>query len=162
LNEIEQCLVHLVGVGPDDRVRPACDDGGANVLQQRRKPSAGDLVGQHAILVAVDHQDGDADRGEIGPEVFQAGGDAADGGVGGRRERHVEAVLPRLIADPAAAQQVDVVGAVHEVLHRGRPVGGDPRRDALENAAVDAVTIVGRLEQERQQRGDQHRRPDPL
>src|SRR6185437_14195047 len=80
--EVEQCPVDLVGVGPDDRVRAARDDGGAGVLQQRGKPLASGLVGQDAILVAVDDQDGDADRGEVAPEVFQAGCDAADGGVG--------------------------------------------------------------------------------
>ena len=77
-DEVEQCLVDLVGVGPDDRVRAARDDGGAGVLQQRGKPAAGGLVGQDAILVAVDDQDGDADLGQITPEVFQAGGYAAE------------------------------------------------------------------------------------
>ena len=99
------------------------------LLQQRGKPLAGGLVGQDAILVAVDDQDGDADRGEVAPEVFQAGCDAAEGGVGRGGDGDVEAVLPRLVADPAAAQEIDVVGVVQEVFHRGRPVGGDPRRD---------------------------------
>ena len=62
-DEVEQCLVNLVGVGPDDRVRPARDDGGAGVVQQRGKPAAGGLVGQDTILVAVDDQDRDADLG---------------------------------------------------------------------------------------------------
>src|SRR5689334_17050841 len=83
-DEVEQCLVDLVGVGPDDRVWAASDDGGAGVLQQRGKPAAGGLVGQDAVLVAVNDQDGDADRGQIAAEVFQAGGDAAEGGVGRR------------------------------------------------------------------------------
>jgi len=96
------------------------------------------------------------------PEVFQAGGDAAQGGVGRRGDGHVEAVLPRLVADPAAAQEIDVVGLVQQVFHRGRPVSRDTRRDAVENAAVNAFRIVVRLEQERQQRGDQHGRLDPL
>src|SRR5580704_13828238 len=61
--EVEQCLVDLVGVGPDDRVRPACDEGGAGVGQQRGEPAAGGLVGQDAILVAVDDEDGNANRG---------------------------------------------------------------------------------------------------
>jgi hypothetical protein len=34
-DEVEQCLVDLVGVGPDDRVRPARDDDAAGVDQQR-------------------------------------------------------------------------------------------------------------------------------
>src|SRR6202042_2838836 len=126
-DEVEQRLIDLVGVGPDDRVRAAGDDGGAGVLQQRGEPLAGGLVGQHAILVAVDYQDGDADRGEIAPEVFQAGCDATEGCVGRCRDGHVEAVLPGLVADPAAAQEIYVVAAVHEGLHRRRPVSGDSR-----------------------------------
>src|SRR5216684_6095124 len=90
-DEVEQCLVDLLGVGPDDRVRSAGDDGGADVLQQRGKPLAGGLVGQNAILVAVDNQDGNLDSCEISPEVFQAGCDAAEGGAGRGGDGHVEA-----------------------------------------------------------------------
>src|SRR4029077_17789960 len=118
-DEVEQCPVDLLGVGPDDRVRPARDDGGTGVFQQRGEPPAGGLVGQHAVLVAVDDQYGNLDSCEISPEVFQAGGDAAGGGGGRRGQRGVEAVLPRLVADPVPAQQIDVVGVVHEVFHRG-------------------------------------------
>src|SRR5271169_91872 len=81
-DEVEQCLVDLVGVGPDDRVGSACDDSGAGVLQQCGEPAAGGLVGQDAVLVAVDDQDGNFDCCEVAAEVFQAGGDAAEGGVG--------------------------------------------------------------------------------
>src|SRR5579863_7959315 len=81
-DEVEQGPVDLAGVGPDDGVRPARDDGEAGVVQQRGEPAAGGLMGQDAILVAVDDQDGDADRGQVRSEVFLAGGDAAEGGVG--------------------------------------------------------------------------------
>src|SRR5689334_20440487 len=106
-DEVEQCLVDLIGVGPDDRVRAASDDGGAGVLQQRGKLAAGDLVAQDAILVAVNDQDGDADRGQIAAEVFQAGCDAAERGVGRRGDGDIEAVLPRLVADPVPAEEID-------------------------------------------------------
>ena len=43
----------------------------------------------------------------------------------------------------------------------GRPAGGDPRREAVEDAPVNAFGIVVRLEQERQQRRHQHCRLDP-
>jgi hypothetical protein len=160
-DEVEQCLVDLVGVGPDDRVRPACDDGCAGILQQRGKSPAGGLVRQHAILVAVDDQDRDADRGEIAPEVFPAGCDAAERGVGRCGDGHVEAVLPCLVADPAAAQEIDVVRAVHEVFHRRWPVSGDSRRDAVKNAPVNTFGVVVGLEQEGQKRRHQHSCPDP-
>src|SRR5580658_610272 len=114
VDEIEKRLADLVSVGPDDRVRPARDDGGTVVLQQLRKPPAGGLVGQDAVLVSVDDQDRDADRGEIASEVFQAGCDAAESGLGRRGNGNVEAVLPCLVADPAAAKEIDVVGAVQE------------------------------------------------
>src|SRR6478672_356299 len=83
-DEVEQCLVDLVGVGPDDRVRAARDDSRAGVLQQRGKPPAGGLVGQQAVLIAVDNQDGNADRGQFPPEALQASGDTAKGGMGRR------------------------------------------------------------------------------
>src|SRR5580658_5455752 len=70
-DEVEQGPVDLVGVGPDDRVRAARDDGGARVVEQGGQPAAGGLVGQDAILVALDDQDGDADRGQVRPEVCQ-------------------------------------------------------------------------------------------
>src|SRR5690349_20328869 len=76
---------------PADRIsRPACDVGGAAVVQQRGKPLAGGLVGQDAILVAVDDQDGNADRGANAAEVFQAGCDAAERGVGRRGDSDVK------------------------------------------------------------------------
>jgi hypothetical protein len=53
-------------VGPDDRVRAAGDDDGARVVQQRGHPAGGGLVGQDAILAAVDDQDGNADGGQVG------------------------------------------------------------------------------------------------
>jgi hypothetical protein len=53
-DEAEQRLVDLVGVGPDDRVRPARDDGAAGVLQQRGEPAAGGRVRQDTMLVSVD------------------------------------------------------------------------------------------------------------
>jgi hypothetical protein len=56
------------------------------------------------------------------PRVAWAGGGDGD----------VEAVLPRLVADPAAAEEIDVVGVVQEVFHRRRPVGGDTHRDGVE------------------------------
>jgi hypothetical protein len=42
----------------------------------------------------------------------------------------------------------------------GRPVGRDAGGEAVEDAPVDAVRIVSGLEQERQQRRDQHGRLD--
>jgi hypothetical protein len=51
------------------------------------------LVGQHAILIAVDDQDRDADRGQIAPEIFQEGGDASECGVRRCGDGGVEAVL---------------------------------------------------------------------
>jgi hypothetical protein len=62
----------------------------------------------------VDDQDRDANRGQIAAEVFQAGCDAAERGMGRCGDGGIKAVLPGLVADPAAAQEIDVVGAVQE------------------------------------------------
>jgi hypothetical protein len=55
----------------------------------------------------------------------------------------VKAVLPGLVADPASAQKIDVVGTVHEVFHRRRPAGRDPRLHAIENGPVNAIWAIG-------------------
>jgi hypothetical protein len=45
------------------------------------------------------------------------------------------------------AQEIDVAGAVQEVFHHGRPISGETCRQAVEYAAVNAVSAVVRLEQ---------------
>jgi hypothetical protein len=51
-DQVERCLVDLVGVGPDNRVRPAGDEGGAGVVQECGKPAARGFVAEDPALNA--------------------------------------------------------------------------------------------------------------
>jgi hypothetical protein len=68
----------------------------------------------------------------------------------------MEAVLPRLIADPDPAEQVNVVGQVQERLGRGRAVGTDPGDESAEDAAVNPAGVVPSARQKGRQRRQQH------
>jgi hypothetical protein len=50
-------------------------------------------------------------------------------------------------SNAAVPAQIDVAGAVQEVFHHGRPISGETCRQAVEYAAVNAVSAVVRLEQ---------------
>jgi hypothetical protein len=69
-DEIEQRLVDLAGVGPDDRVRPAFYDDAVDVPDQGRQPVSGRLTGQDAILAALHDQDRDVDLGQVAAEIL--------------------------------------------------------------------------------------------
>ena len=61
MDELQQGLVDLVGMGPGDRVRAACYADEAAVPEQRGEPDAGGLGGQDAVLVALEDKDGNVD-----------------------------------------------------------------------------------------------------
>jgi hypothetical protein len=71
------------------------------------------------------------------------------GGVCGSGDGDIEAVLPRLVADPGPAEDVDVVGVVEEVLEVGRPVRDDRGLETVEDRLLDTVGVVVGLEQKR-------------
>src|SRR6266511_2047731 len=142
-DECEEGVVDLAGVGPDDRVRAVRYHHMPGSAQQTRQPVSGGLGGQDAVLTALDDQDGDINPREVAAEVFQRGDDMAAGGGRGCAEGRLEAVLPCLVADVAAAEEVDVVGLVEEGLGRGGPVGGDLGQELLDHAAVNAVRVAG-------------------
>ena len=92
-------------------------------------------AGRHyPILSALHDQDRDCDAGNIGPEVFPPCGRTALGRRSGHLDRDLEAVLPGLVADAAAAEEVDVVVAVQVCLDRGRPV-----KSEFDEEVVDAL-----------------------
>ena len=97
---------------------------------------------EDAVGVAVDQQDRDVDHGQVVAEVGQPGVDAGVGGMCGGGERDIEAVLPRLIADPGAGEDVDVVGVVEEALEVGGSVSDDRGLDVVEDRLLDTVGVV--------------------
>src|SRR5229473_8449149 len=159
-DEIEEGLVDLAGVGPDDRVRPAFYDDAADVPDQGRQPVSGRLGGQDAVLAALHDQDRDVDPGQVAAEVLQPRGCAAEGGPRRGPDGDVEAVLPGLVADVAAAEEVDVVELVEEGLRRGWPVVADIGHKLVEDAAVNPLRVVAGPQEEWRQGRQQRRGPD--
>ena len=99
----------------------------------------------------------DVDLPEVGAEVGQPG---ADAGVGRERrgtDRNIEARLPGTVADPGAAEDVEVVEVVEEALEERVAILDDRRLDPFEDLTVDALRVVVGLEHERRDRPEQHR-----
>jgi hypothetical protein len=90
----------------------------------------------------------DIDPRYVLAEVGQPGVDTRVRGIRRGAGRDVEAGLPRAVADPAAAEHVDVVEVVEELLEVGVAVVDYRRLDALEDLAVDASRVVLALEQD--------------
>ena len=63
--------------------------------------------------------------------------------------------------DQGAAQGIDVVEVVQETLHPRRGVGPGGLDEPVEQALRHPLDVVGRLQQERRDRGDQHPLGDP-
>lgn len=92
-------------------------------------------VGPHyPVLSALHDHDRDGDARNIGPEVFLPCGRTALDRRRGHLDSNMEAVLPGLVADAAAAEEVDVVVAVQVCLDRGRPV-----KSEFDEEVVDAL-----------------------
>ena len=99
---------------------------------------------------------GHVDLGEVGAEVGRPGRDAGHRGGSRRGDGQVPAGLPGLVADQGAAQGIEVVEVVQETLHPRRGVGLGGLDEPVEQALRHPFDVVGRLQQERGDRGDQH------
>jgi hypothetical protein len=106
-------------------------------------------------------QDRDGNAAEIRAEVLPPRGRAAQRRGRGYADGSVEAVLPCLVADPAAAEQVDVVVLVEVGLDSRRPVGGELEEEVVEDVPVGPLRVGGGPGQERRQRCQQDSGADP-
>src|SRR5712691_5262825 len=107
--EALQRHVYLGRVRPDDRVRAFRYHCEAGIGQHDGQAVPGGAGRHDPVLCALHDQDRDGDAGNIGVEVLLPRGRAAQRRGRGRPDSDVEAVLPRLVTYPAAAEQVDVV-----------------------------------------------------
>src|SRR5438128_12661398 len=101
---------------PGDVVRTALDRDQRAIGDQRGKPRRGRVEREEAVLRAVHDEYRDVDLRQIGPEVGQPGIDARVAREWRGAGRDVEARLPRALADPGAAEDVEAVEVVHEAL----------------------------------------------
>src|SRR6476660_7361905 len=147
--EREQRGVDFVGVSPADVVRTALDRDESAIGNQRREPRGGRVERKDAVLGAVHNEYRDVDLRQVRPEVGQPGIDACVGREWRGAGRDVEAGLPCAVADSDAAEDVDVVEVVEEVLEVRVAIVDDSRLDIGEDLAVDALGVIVGLEQER-------------
>ena len=119
-DELEESAVDLLGVRPGDVVRAALDGDERAIGDQRRQPRGGRVEREDPVLGAVHDEHGDVDLRQVSAEVGQPGVDARVGRERGRAGGDVEARLPGTVADAAAAEDIDVVEVVEEVLEDRR------------------------------------------
>src|SRR5439155_22849536 len=160
--EREQCRVDFVGMRPGDVVRPALDRDERAIGNQRRKPRGGRLERKDAVLRAVHDEYRDVDLREISPEVGQPGIDTGVAREWRGAGRDVEAGLPGAVTDSSAAEDVDVVEVVEEILEERVAIVGDGRLDVVEDLAVDTLGVVVGLEYERRDGTETRRFGYPL
>src|SRR6516225_1865540 len=108
---------------PDDRVRAFWYHDLAGISQQNSQAVPGGGRRHDPVLGALYDQDRDGDAGKISAKVFPPRQGAAQRRRRGHRDGDVEAVLPRLVADLAAADQVEVVVLVQVRLDGRGAVG---------------------------------------
>jgi len=148
-------------VRPDDRVRAFRYHCKARIGQQNGQPVPGGAGRHDPVLSALHDQDRDGNAGNVSTEVFPPRDRAAQRRGRGHPDGGVEAVLPRLVADPAAAEQVEVVVPVQVRLDSRRAVGGEFNEEIVVDAPVSPVRVGGGPGQERRQRCQQRRGADP-
>ena len=76
LQEVQQSAVDLVAVSPSDSVRTSVYDDQLQVLHQVRKKLARFFKRQDPVSITLDHQHGNVDVRQVGPEIGGPGGDA--------------------------------------------------------------------------------------
>ena len=118
----------------------------------------GGTVRQDPIGGAVNNQLRDVDAGQVGAEVSQPRRHAIGERLGRGAVPDVPARAHHVVADQVAPEHVDVVEVRQERREERVPILRDGGPDPVEHTLVDAVRVVGRLQQERRQRGDE---PDP-
>src|SRR4051812_11985394 len=100
---------------PSDVVRAALDRDERAIGNQRGKPRRGRLERKGAVLSTVHDEYRDVDLRQISPEVGEPGIDTGVAREWRGAGRDVEAGLPGAVADPGAAEDVDVVEVVEEI-----------------------------------------------
>ncbi len=125
-------------------------DGFVQALARRRER-------QDAIGIPVKNERGHVDTGGILAEVGQSGGHARRR----PRGRGVGCDVPvgphDLVTDALAQRHVDVVEVLEKLGQVGKAICRDALHDGVEDAAVHPLGVVGRLQEERRNRGDKDR-----
>src|SRR5258708_32634628 len=105
----------------------------------------------------MDYQRGDVYTRQVLVEIFMPRRHARETGRGRGAGRHVPTGLHSLFADAFAQQEIGVVEILEKLGEERVTVRGDGLLDALEDRAVYALRVVGRLQQKGRDRRDEDR-----
>src|ERR1019366_508404 len=112
---------------------------------------------QNPIRIALDHQRGHVDTGQILAEVPMPGWHTSQTGRGRGLSGDVPTGLDGLFAHALAQQEIRVIEILEEIGEECITVCSDSFLDSLEDASVHAFRIIRRLRQERRNPGDDYR-----
>src|SRR5450755_2006303 len=155
--EVDQFRVHFIRMGPGYAVRSILHNHQARPLDQFGNAYPGGSDRQNPIRIALHDQGGDVDAGQILAEVLIPRGYASEAGRGRGPSCDVPAGLNGLFADKLAQQEVRVVEVLEKLREERITVGDYGFLDSLEDTAVHALRVVGRLQQEWRDCGDKDR-----
>ena len=127
-------------------MRPTGNDHELRSLDQSAGAPPGSVDRQDAIGIAVQNESWNSDTAEVGAEIFVPRTHTGDRRRGGASRRYVPTCLHRLIADSFPEQKIGVVEVLEELGKERKTVRGGSLFDTFENASVNALGIVGRLQ----------------
>ena len=149
LDERQQNLVYLVGVGPEHAMWGSVDLDVVRLGEGGVERAAGGVDWQDVVGGAV-HDEGrlsaGPDRGNIVGKVLDPGGDHGVGGDWCAKGCRVPVRRDDLLTDPRAQVLVEVVKVPQEVREPGKPVGSSRGDDIVELLFRNPLTQHPRFE----------------
>ena len=147
--EAHQFGIYFVRMCPGDAVRPILHYHQAGSLDQLGSAEARSSDGQNSIRIAVNDQSRYVDASQVLAEVLMPCWHASETGCGRGPGCHVPTGLNRLWANALAQEQIRVVEIGKKIGEERVTICDDSFLDSLEDTAVHALRVVGRLQQER-------------
>jgi hypothetical protein len=145
--KLDECGVDLLRMRPRQAVRAAFDLDVPHAVDHLRLPSGRDIGGQNAVVVAVNHQGRQIVARDVLAEILKPRVHAGHRSDGRCTDCHGPVGSNNEIADSFSIGAAHAVEVLQELHHRGRTIGLDPGLELAEHAAVNALRIVGRLNQ---------------
>src|ERR1019366_5718709 len=146
--EAHQFSVHFVRVGPNSRVRPVFCDNQARSLNQLGGSLSRGGKRHNPVRTAVNDQRGNVNPGHVLAEILMPSGHACKTGGSGGSRRNIPARLDSLLADPLTQEKIGVVEILEKLGEERVAVRGHSFLNALEDAAVHALRVIRRFQQE--------------
>src|SRR5579863_4752538 len=155
--EVDQFAVHFFRVGPGYAVRPTFHDQQAGPFYQFGGPKSGGADRHDPVRIAVNDQGGHIDAGQILAKVLMPCRHASETGRSRGAGCDIPARLDGLFANALAQQDIRVVEILEKLGEERVTVCDDGFLDPVEDIAVHALWVVGRLQKEGRNGRDEYR-----